>query len=263
MDILSHTLSGVAAGTAVATITPRGWKFKIFIIAICGWAGALPDIDALSLWSNFDKTFGQWLSLSHSGKEIYFGKLWYSHHAGMHSVVTALLVAVTIVYGVMLLDRKRKGQLHLNTLVLTFFGVLSAFLFHLLEDMPTPHCVWGGVNLFWPSSQYIGGYGKIWWWNNYDLFLIICSVIVVNCLILVIKQFRGDTPKYAGLAMIFLAMALMIGQMNSREFSYNYRGHTANYDLYEEHSKLEQRAILGDNVFSLMEWLDEKIPLNF
>lgn len=263
MDILSHTLSGVAAGTAAATLTSRDWKFKLYLVIIGGMAGALPDIDALSLWSKFDNTFGHWFNLSFSGKEIYFGKLWYSHHAAMHSVVAALVVASIGMFSVRIIDQKRNGKVCLNTLVLTFVTLSCAFMFHLFEDMPTPHCVWGGVNLFWPNSTYVGGFGKIWWWNNYDLFLLICGVIITNSVILLLSQFKLTLPRFSGVATLLIGASLMIGQINSRQHNYNYKGHTIDYVLLENQSKEEQEAILGSSLYSFMEWFDNKIPLNF
>ena len=60
---------------------------------------------------------------------------------------------------------------------------LISYLIHVFEDMPTPSFVWGGVAFLFPSENYWGGKGYIWWWNNYDLFLIIISVFFLNVLI--------------------------------------------------------------------------------
>jgi len=50
MDIISHTLTGVAVGTVVATYSDQSWRSKTLIILTGGFGGALPDLDAVSLW---------------------------------------------------------------------------------------------------------------------------------------------------------------------------------------------------------------------
>ena len=94
MDILSHTLSGIAIGTVVATFSNKTWKQKASILLAGGFGGCLPDFDAISLWSKFDSTIGRLLNLTHSGNEIYFGKLWYSHHAALHSILAPIFLVL-------------------------------------------------------------------------------------------------------------------------------------------------------------------------
>ena len=55
--------------------------------------------------------------------------------------------------------------------------------------------VWNGVNFFWPSKYYIGGTGDIWWWNNYDIFLIVLSVVLTNTVILLSAPLIGKKIK--------------------------------------------------------------------
>ena len=59
MDIITHTLSGVATGTVVMSFSPKGYKAKLGILSISGFGAALPDLDAISLWSRFDNLFGR------------------------------------------------------------------------------------------------------------------------------------------------------------------------------------------------------------
>jgi len=95
MDILSHTLSGIAVGTVAAAFVRKSRnsaKKKALIILSGALAGAIPDIDAISLWSGFDNAIGSPLGLNYSGREIYFGKLWYSHHGMFHSLFMGLLL---------------------------------------------------------------------------------------------------------------------------------------------------------------------------
>ncbi len=100
MDILSHSLSGVAFGTVIASFTDKGFKRKAGVVLLSGFGGALPDIDAISLWSKFDTTIGHFFGLAHSGNEIYFSKFWYSHHGAMHSLLVAGIV--TLIIGILL-----------------------------------------------------------------------------------------------------------------------------------------------------------------
>ena len=186
MDIISHTLTGGAVGTVFATLSDKTFKAKAGIILIGGLGGALPDLDAISLWSKFDTTLGTYFKLVHTGREIYSGKFWYSHHAALHSVLAPLLfMFVTVI----IKTSCKKGNYISNlTQYLThkkflFSAFFLGYMCHLLEDMPTPASVWGGVNFFYPSTHYIGGYGKIWWWNNYDLVIIIFSVIILNLIV--------------------------------------------------------------------------------
>lgn len=96
MDILTHTLCGVAAGTVLAGFSRKSPKYKLSVIAVSGVGGALPDMDAISLWSKFDGTFGAIFQLNHSGKEIYTSKFWYSHHAFFHSVLAGILFSLLL-----------------------------------------------------------------------------------------------------------------------------------------------------------------------
>lgn len=266
MDIISHTLTGIAVGTVVATISNSSWKSKGLIILTGGFGGALPDVDAISLWSKFDSTIGLFLRLNHSGKEIYFGKFWYSHHAALHSLIAPIiLILLAITFKVLI----RKGFKGVNIseefqkcrfLTSAFF---FGFIFHLLEDMPTPASVWGGVNLLFPSSNYIGGFGNIWWWNNYDLVLIIFSVIILNLIVNVIPNRYYKTKVNSSLSVFFIGLILFLIQINTRTFDFSYNGHTANYDKFETQSKIIQREILGKKLYRIMTDIDNKIPLNF
>ena len=134
---------------------------------------------------------------------------------------------------------------------------------HLLEDMPTPASVWGGVNLFFPSSSYVGGFGNIWWWNNYDLVLIIVAVILLNLLVsLGPKAYRRLKSK-ASVAIFTLGFLLSIYQINTRSVNFAYTGFTNDYNKMEQQSKDIQKNILGEKLYNIMESIDNKIPLYF
>ena len=269
MDIITHTLSGVAISTVVVGFSGKGFKEKLGIISISGNGAALPDLDAISLWSRFDSTFGRLFNLEHSGRDIYFSKLWYSHHAFLHSVLAAIIIAflIGVLSYLIFLRQKPKSFSGLITNLkrekLILLAFVSGFIIHLIEDMPTPSGVWGGVNLFWPLHKYLGGSGDTWWWNNYDIFLIVTSIIVINLILGLLKPLKRLNPKMLTSGILILGFILGLIQVKTRDFDFNYTGHTLRYDEYELKSKELQKKILGQNVYGLMEKFDNKIPLNF
>ena len=76
MDILTHAISGLAAGTAIVGISKKSkiGNFKILGFSCLG--AVLPDIDAVSMWSKFDSTFGKLFHFIYSGRDIYSMKFW-------------------------------------------------------------------------------------------------------------------------------------------------------------------------------------------
>lgn len=266
MDILTHTLSGLAIGTVVSSFSNRGFKHKLKIVLVSGLAGALPDLDAISLWSGFDSCIGNFFNLSSSGKEIYSGKMWYSHHAFLHSLSAAFLIASFIGLAHYFLDRNLNeirftDSLKKNHLLL--IGVILGYTIHLIEDMPTPASTWGGVNFLWPSNVYVGGTGNIWWWNNYDIFLIVVSVILLNLLLTSIRKFIRFTLGWFTTGVFMAGFVLALVQIKSRDFDFAYSGHAPRYQEYEAISKQLQRDILGDRMYLLMENFDNKLSIYF
>lgn len=252
----------------VAAHSEGSFKTKAAIVFFGTLGGALPDLDAISYWSKFDSTIGQWLGLAHSGREIYGAKLWYSHHAALHSLSAALALPFLFLCfkGIWQFIKERQ----VKALVSCFQkGKLPALAFsfgfcmHLLEDMPTPASVWGGVNLFWPSESYVGGFGKIWWWNNYDIFLLIVSVILVNLLWLSLSSWLKKKAAIATKVTFCLGLALIVYQMNSRPVDFSYTGHTDRYAEMEKQSKQIQEDILGEKLYSIMERFDRFLPMYF
>jgi len=266
MDILSHTFSGIAVGTVLASFSKGGFKTKSSIILISGFGGALPDLDAISMWSNFDSTIGNFFNLSHSGSQIYTGKWWYSHHGALHSLTFAVIIPFVFLFLKSLkpLFQERSlsrftQKIALNKLKI--LGFILGFGVHLIEDMPTPAAYWGGVNLFWPSKTYSGGFGKIWWWNNYDIFLVIIGVIVLNIITLGFSKWLNAqkiTP-----FIFLLGFSLSLFQMNTREFDFNYTGGAKHYQAYEQKSKEIQKEILGEKLYLMMKKFDDSMKLNF
>lgn len=260
MDILTHSLSGLAIGTVLSSYSDKNIKPKIGIIMLAGFAAAVPDLDAISLWSKFDNTIGKVFSLSHKGNEIYYSKFWYSHHGFLHSIIAGILI--TLFLGILIYLFKKKKTFSLNQ-KLAFVGLFLGFLIHLFEDMPTPSSVWGGVNLLWPLKPYIGGSGDIWWWNNYDLLIIIFIVVCINLLTLVAEHFiKFKAYKLTTIVFIF-GFILSIIQIKSRGIEFNYTGFTSRFNELELKSKEVQKHILGDKIYNIMLSIDSHLPINF
>jgi membrane-bound metal-dependent hydrolase YbcI (DUF457 family) len=261
MDIISHSLSGAAVGTVAMSFAKKpGQKLFLFFTGL--FAGALPDFDAISYWTKFDSTIGSWFGFEQSGYQIYHSKLWYGHHGAMHSFCFGGVFAV-------LLGLLQRQFIHSTLKVsfglyfITFFLGYSA---HLFEDMPTPNFAWGGVRLLFPFEQYYGGFGKIWWWNNYDLFLIILVVIVINLKLHLLNiwikmRIRVITP-----IVFSLGVFCFIYQIHQRPQSFNYSGFEEHHIVWhknEQASKDYQKQVLGKWLYQKMEWLDNQIPLWF
>ncbi|MFZ1750975.1 MAG: metal-dependent hydrolase [Saprospiraceae bacterium] len=253
MDIITHTTSGLAIATVIASQIELPLQQKFYILFMGCLGGALPDLDAFSLWSGFDNTVGNWLSLHDTGRNIYFGKYWYSHHAFMHSFVAALILS-SVIY--LILNRtilvKEKLAKYLS------FSFLCGYCLHMIEDMPTPGGSWSGINLLWPSSEYVGGSGQIWWWNNYDIFLIAMSVTIINIILIVIKWSKSYSKRLP--AIVFTLGIILAGYcINTRGHDFNQKGHGNN-----EAISLEiQKELLGETLYEMMRKFDHAVKVNF
>ncbi len=266
MDILTHTFSGVAVATVVANYNQVSSFRKTKIILAGAVGGALPDIDALSMWSKFDQTIGSFFNLSHSGRVIYGSKFWYSHHAFFHSLIGSLILG-TLFLSLVYLIRRRKANISLPGFTKNYSVFFIAFVLgywaHLAGDLPTPSSVWGGIGLFWPSENYVGGYGKIWWWNNYDIFLLILFYIILNVLSPAISKYIRTRSRIFTISTACIALALILVQINTRHYDYSYVGNSSNYAAMEKNSKEEQKRILGNRVYLYMNKLDRSLRINF
>jgi hypothetical protein len=267
MDILTHIGSGIAGATVIAAFVNKQSIKRLKVLAAGAIGGAFPDIDAISMWSRFDSTFGRLLGLSHTGKVIYGEKFWYSHHAFFHSIFAALLIALllgVLSYCIHRIRHKKAGYtfaVHCKSNFPLIIAFIAGYLLHLFGDMPTPASVWGGVNLFCPDSTYIGGTGKIWWWNNYDLFLLLVLCIVINVGILfILKQ---PVQRVAVILVAVFTFVFIEIQINTRQYDYAYSGNSSRYYEMEQHSKAEQKRILGKRLYRSMEWLDNHLPIHF
>ena len=266
MDIFTHIVAGVAVATVAASFTEKKVVKSIKILGFGALGGALPDIDAISMWPRFDATFGRLFGLSHTGREIYGEKFWYSHHAFFHSIAAVLLIVGLLILAGYVFARMRKKNAQIGLAeyckrnILLYIAFIAGYLLHLFGDMPTPSSAWGGVNMFFPSDAYIGGSGKIWWWNNYDIFLLIMLCIVVNCtVILSCKRYIRQIT----LGITFLTIMMITIQINTRQYDYAYSGNTARYAEMEQQSKQEQERILGKRIYNCMKWIDDRLPIHF
>jgi Predicted membrane-bound metal-dependent hydrolase (DUF457). len=266
MDVLTHTLSGIAAATVILSFTEEKTIKSLKILGFGALGGTFPDIDAISMWSRFDATFGRLFGLSHTGREIYGEKFWYSHHAFFHSIAAALLIVALLIFVGYLFSKIKKKSARISLIefckrnIFLYIAFVVGYLLHLFGDMSTPSSVWGGVNMFFPADAYIGGSGKIWWWNNYDIFLLIVLCIVANCVAIF---FRKRYIRLIAPCIALLTFVLIIVQINTRQYDYAYNGNTTKFAEMEQQSKQEQERILGKRVYKFMKWFDDHLPIPF
>lgn len=260
MDILTHTLSGLAVGTVLACFVNKNVRVRWGIIFFSGLGGALPDLDAISMWSKFDMTFGYFLGLDHLGREIYSARFWYSHHAFLHSLCAALLIAAVV--GLFFYYTSRHNGKPLNAWRdrgLLLLGFISGYTFHLFEDMVTPASSWGGVRFWFPSTIYSGGTGEVWWWNNYDIFLIVATVVVLNLLFILFGNFFGKFLWTITIGLFVAGFIFCVVQIKTGNFNFNEKDHVH----CEQESQEIQCRILGQKVHGRMVKFDQMLKINF
>ena len=263
MDILTHTLSGMAFGGVVANQFKSTVFNRLSIVAVGTVAGAMPDIDVITMWSGFDATFGEWFNLEISGRAAFGDKLWYSHHAFFHSMMAAILFGVILGGKLWLARTLLKKESHLKH-ILPFVAAFSgAYATHILEDMVTPGGGWGGVALWWPSMNYAGGYGYTWWWNNYDIFLIAFCVGLINIMLLFASSKLKKVVSCFSLFLFISGFSLGLFQIKTRGFDFAYRKNKTSSMVCEQKSKEIQKEVLGDTLYKWMAKFDEKIPVAF
>lgn len=268
MDILTHAISGTAVAACTSTFVKTTPKRRIKILLAGTLGGILPDLDAVSIWSRFDSTFGKLFHLSHTGREIYSMKLWYSHHAFLHSFLSSIIfggLLMGIIY--LITNRKRKNNKEgiqpssfVRTYAIYFITFVLGYWTHLAGDLPTPSSTWGGIALWWPSHNYVGGFGKIWWWNNYDIFLLILSSICIIILVPLISKYIQSKAKIFSVAILYATFCLILIQINTRQYDYSSPG---KYAEKEHNSKKEQERILGKQLYGYMVWFDNKLKFYF
>ncbi|MCH2198848.1 MAG: metal-dependent hydrolase [Flavobacteriales bacterium] len=268
MDILTHTISGTAAGVVIASFSTGSLAQRAGIILVGTIAGTFPDLDVLSAWSGFDDSFGSWFNLNESGRQIFKGNHWYSHHGAFHSLTFAIIIPmVANLAGFLWKKRIRRQSVKYRSWIkrkaLFMIAFTLGMTFHCIEDMLTPPGPWDGIAFYWPHPEYIGGWGKIWWWNSYDLFLIVLGSIFLNSLILLFAKRIHVKAKSLAPVVLGLAMILFIMQVNNRRTDYSNFIGGKDYPSFEEQSLKYQEEILGPTVYEWMVRFDESLPVMF
>ncbi len=264
MDIITQVLSGICAATGVAALCRCRPTQRVKIVLMGAVGGAFPDLDTMTIWPGFDQTFGTWLGLNQSGTEIYFGQAWYSHQGFFHSLLGFVLFT--------LLAWLSSSQVYARGFrrapsVLSAAGYLGPYFvafalgygLHLLGDLFTPGGPWGGIRLFFPLDTYIGGWGKVWWWNNYDVALILVLGIIINLFSLFSFSMFSLAGRFTPIA-VFVCTLILIGyQFNLRDFNYNHHGYT----VREQASLQFQQQHLPHKLYRFMRRIDQKLPVYF
>lgn len=267
MDILTHALSGTAVAVCSSSFVKTTIKKRAGILFVGTLGGVFPDLDAISMWSRFDFTIGQLFNLSHTGREIYGMKLWYSHHAFFHSLSASILFGFILVAFIYLFRKKKNEAKNFHSFrqrySIYFITFVLSYWAHLAGDLPTPSSVWGGIAFLWPAEEYIGGYGKIWWWNNYDIFLLILSYITITLVLPMLSKYIRSLRITFSILFFCITLNLILIQINNRQFNYAYIGNTSKYTEMELNSKKEQEQILGKRIYRYMSWLDQKLKFHF
>lgn len=174
-----HLTTHICAGTCIGSLTALhvkglGHKSKGIVVLLFMIGSALPDIDAISVL------------FSH---KIFYANHWFSHRGAMHSVfgliISSALVAVCYAIAI-----HQKSQLNsLQRFWMAFTLIFIGGGLHLLSDLPTPSTPWGGLMLFWPfSSVRVGGFGNIWWVNEYLMLLFSTAAFVCLVSIYVLEK---------------------------------------------------------------------------
>jgi inner membrane protein len=268
MDIITHTLSGVAVSTVVASISKKKIWEKGLILLCGGVGGILPDIDAMSLWSRFDHTIGKFFQLSHKGPDIYFSNYWYSHHNFTHSLMGGLIITFCFFslffFPVMLFSKEKYSKNVFKYGGVYWIAMFFGYVMHLLGDLPTPACTWGGIKLLWPLTEPVGGTGQIWWWNNYDIFLITLGCCAINIGLIVFYHLMKKTYiKYTPVFICIVSFIAILHQIDQRNVSFAYSGYTKRWDEYEKKSLGIQKKILGEKMYNIMRRIDRKLTVPF
>ncbi len=264
MDAVINILLGACAGLVIA-----GWnrsrpsqRFKLMVVGMIG--ASLPSLDELTLWAGFDRWIGSWLVLPASGHEIYFGTFWYSHQGFFHSLLAGFLLSILLGWVLSLVYYHiMKGTKSLAAAFRYLAGYMFAagfgFYLHLLGDIVAPGGPWGGIRLFYPLHTYVGGWGLTWWWNNYDIALILVLALAIGLIYLSTAHPLKKGFRLMPMVVLLFSLTSISWQLSQREFNFNHHSYTAR----EIASKQIQRQLLGDPLTKWMEWFDQKLPVYF
>jgi inner membrane protein len=130
---------------------------------------------------------------------------------------------------------------------------------HLFGDLFTPAGSWGGIQLLYPLDTYFGGWGVLWWWNNYDIFLLLFLTLTVNLISLASFSMLSLAGRWLPIIILGCGLLLMGVQIKQRHFNYNQPGY-----LNREAASLSfQRSMLSPRVYRTMLRLDQRMPVYF
>lgn len=266
MDILTHSLSGAMAATAIAPLCGKPKCRTLWVIGSGGVGAVMPDIDVITRWSGFDATIGRWFDLSRSGRAIYHANLWYSHHNFCHSLVAGVLFTLIMAMAIFLITKgfalRRGAANSLNAWWVYPAAFFLGFCMHLAGDLPTPGSTWHGIKLFWPHAGPVGGFGYIWWWNNYDIFLLLLAGCSVNLMLIFLNNvIKIRSLKVVPLLLCMVVIGAAVFQIAHRPVRFSDSG--GGWAEREGQSLIVQRQILGDQLHRIMLEMDRQLPFPF
>lgn len=264
MDLLINVFFGLGIGTALAAWNRSRPTQQFKLMAIGALGALLPSLDEITLWSSFDSTIGKWLGLEESGVDIFFGKHWYSHQAFMHSLLADFLFSLLLLISMGLIYRyviKGTRTVRAGIGYVAIYGAAFglSYLAHLFADLAAPAGTWGGIRLFFPMEVYVGGWGMTWWWNNYDLTLVLLVVLVLNLVLIACIPPLKKGMRYLPASVCGFAFLLISWLIASRGYDFNKEG----YACREKASHHIQEEILGERLHAVMVKIDKKLPFYY
>lgn len=230
MHLISHIGSGICLGSIVYSLKRGNHEKSPFTIPLLIGAGAmLPDLDGVSIFFN------------HS---VYYSSFWYSHHGALHSLFGIIPVSILVSLLITRVGRRVFENKFLHS-HLSIFGLLYiGSVIHILEDLPCPPGPWQGLMVFWPlSTERYGGWGNIWWLDEYSMAVTTIGSICSMIILLVIAN-----RQWARVAML---KALLVCSNSYVLFL------TIRFVLFSKYVdpvqwEAHQRVLLGDFIYSVV-----------
>lgn len=189
MHLNTHICAGACVGSLMALhIKGLPQKSKGIVILLFMIGSALPDIDAVSVLFYH---------------KVFYASHWFSHRGAMHSIC-GLIILSALVTGCYNIAIRQQIICHfLQRFWMPFFFIVIGGGLHILADLPTPSTPWGGLLLFWPfSTVRIGGYGNIWWVNEYLMLLFAIAAFICLVTIYFIGKDSRATKSCKAIVMI-------------------------------------------------------------
>jgi hypothetical protein len=223
-------------------------------------AGALfADIDSLSVWP-WERWLGFPLFDPDAAAQVYASHRWYAHQAFSHSLLGMFLITLSFWVASSglhsrLFHRAPRFGSSFAYLAPYWAGWGIGYVLHLAEDLFTPAGPWGGIALAFPSDQYIGGWGWVWWWNNYDIQLILLAAFAVHALMIFWSPVGKKGVRLFPVFVMLLASTWIGLQIHRRHYDFNRLNFTAN----EQFSHRFAQDALGENLYQAFYALDRKV----